>query len=72
MRWGEGENKLIFQQWQIVTMDESIGNFNMGEEQKEGSGEGGLGGGGMTVISMGISKLPNGNGVWKQGTGCTK
>lgn len=45
-------------------MDESIGNFNMGEEQKEGSGGGGAGGGGgMTVISMGISKLPNGNGV---------
>lgn len=57
-------------------MDESIGNFNMGEGQKEGSGGGGLGGrevrGGETVISMGISKLPNGNGVRKQGTGCTK
>lgn len=41
MWWGEGENKLIFQRWQIVTMGESIGNFNMGEEQKEGSGVGG-------------------------------
>lgn len=42
-RPGEGGNKLIFQQWQIVTMDESIGNFNMGKEQKEGSAEGGGG-----------------------------